>query len=74
MQIKGFTPLQQEIANLVWQFQTSDEIVNWFQSCDDEIKPVAHAVICMLKYEYIDSQPINDFTDAQEIINRVKEL
>ena len=74
IEIVGFSPLQQAIADMVWHLQTADEIIDWYNACRDEIKPIAHAVISMLRYEYLDQIPIEDFSQALEIINQVKEL
>lgn len=76
MEIKGFTPLQQAIADLVWSMETAEDIIDWYNACDDEIKPIAHSVITMLKYEYIDStiEKGVDLTVANNVINYIKEM
>jgi hypothetical protein len=36
--------------------------------------PIAHGVMSMMVYEQIDQHPIEDFSDAQEVIDYIKEL
>ena len=74
IRIEGFTPLQQAIADMVWALETEDDLLDWYRACADDIKPVAVAVMMMLKYEAIDQYPIEDFSEALAVIDRIKEL
>jgi hypothetical protein len=38
------------------------------------IVPIAHGVMSMMVYEQIDQTPIEDFSDAQEVIDYIREL
>lgn len=72
--IPNLSPLQQAIADMLWSLDTTEEIVEWFETLPENIVPVAHAVMSMIVYEQIDQTPIEDFSDALEVINRIKEL
>ena len=72
MQIHGLSPLQIEICDQLWRMQTSQEIVTWFDALPRSIKPTALAMIMMFNIEAIDENEITDFTEAQELIDRVK--
>jgi hypothetical protein len=72
--IPNLSPLQQAIADMLWSLDTTEEIVEWFETLPESIVPVAHAVMSMIVYEQIDQTPIEDFSDAQEVIDYIKEL
>jgi hypothetical protein len=72
--IPNLSPLQQAIADMLWKLDTTEEIVEWFNTLPENIVPIAHAVMNMIVYEQIDQTPIEDFSDALEVINRIKEL
>jgi len=74
IRIEGFTPLQQAIADMVWTLETEDELLDWYRDCADDIKPIAVSVMTMLKCEAIDQNPIEDFSESQEIIDRIQGL
>ena len=72
MQIHGLSPLQIEICDQLWKMQTSQEIVTWFDALPKSIKPTALAMIMMFNIEAIEEVGITDFTEANELIDRVK--
>ena len=72
MQIHGLSPLEIEICDRLWQMQTSEEIVAWFDALPRSIKPTALAMIMMINIQAIDENEITDFTEANELINRIQ--
>ena len=74
LSIPHLTPLQQAIADMLWSLDTTDEIVEWFNTLPANIVPIAHGVMSMMVYEQIDQAPIEDFSDAQEVIDYIREL
>lgn len=72
MQIHGLSPLQIEICDQLWRMQTSQEIVTWFDALPRSIKPTALAMIMMMNIQAIDEAEITDFTEANELINRIQ--
>jgi hypothetical protein len=74
LSIPNLTPLQQAIADMLWSLDTTDEIVEWFNTLPANIVPIAHGVMSMMVYEQIDQAPIEDFSDAQEVIDYIREL
>jgi hypothetical protein len=74
LSIPNLTPLQQAIADMLWSLDTEEEIVEWFDTLPQNIQPIAHAVLSMMVYEQIDQAPIEDFSDAQEVIDHIREL
>jgi hypothetical protein len=74
LSIPNLSPLQQAIADTLWSLNTPEEIVEWFNTLPKNIVPIAHGVMSMMVYEQIDQTPIEDFSDAQEVINYIREL
>ena len=74
LSIPNLTPLQQAIADMLWRLDTTEEIVEWFGTLPANIVPIAHSVMSMMVYEHIDQTPIEDFSDAQEVIDYIKEM
>jgi hypothetical protein len=74
LSIPNLTPLQQAIADMLWRLDTTEEIVEWFGTLPANIVPIAHSVMSMMVYEQIDQAPIEDFSDAQEVIDYIREL
>ena len=74
LSIPNLTPLQQAIADVLWRLDTPEEIVEWFGTLPANIVPIAHSVMSMMVYEQIDQTPIEDFSDAQEVIDYIREL
>jgi hypothetical protein len=74
LSIPNLTPLQQAIADMLWSLDTTEEIVDWIDTLPENIVPIARAVLTMMVYEQIDQTPIEDMSDALEIINRIKEM
>lgn len=72
--IPNLTPLQKAIADMLWSLDTEQEIVEWFDTLPRDIQPIAHVVLAMMVYEQIDQNPIEDMSQAQAIIDRIKEL
>ncbi len=74
LSIPNLTPLQQAIADMLWRLDTTEEIVEWFGTLPANIVPIAHSVMSMMVYEQIDQTPIEDFSDAQEVIDYIREM
>ena len=74
LQIQGLTTLQRAIADMLWSLDTEQEIVEWFGTLPANIRPIAHSVLSIMVYEQIDQTPIEDFSDAQEVIDYIREL
>lgn len=74
LSIPNLTPLQQALADMLWNLDTEQDIVEWFGTLPANIVPIAHSVMSMMVYEQIDQTPIEDFSDAQEVIDYIREL
>ena len=74
LSIPNLSPLQRAIADMLWSLNTPEEIVEWFNTLPKNIVPIAHGVMSMMVYEQIDQTPIEDFSDAQEVIDYIREL
>ena len=72
--IPNLSPMQRAIADMLWRLDSTEEIVEWFNTLPASIVPIAHAVMSMMLYEQIHQAPIEDFSDAQEVIDYIREL
>ena len=45
-----------------------------FDNLPPKIRPVAHGVLAIMVYEQIDQTPIEDMSEALEVIDRIREL
>lgn len=74
LSIPNLTPLQRALADMLWNLDTEQDIVEWFGTLPVNIRPIAHSVLSMMVYEQIDQTPIEDMSAAQEVIDRIREL
>ena len=74
MEISGFSPLQRELADRIWCMESMEEIVAWVQTLPRSVAVQAWIVIQMIILESLDSAPLDDLTEADEVIGYIKDL
>jgi hypothetical protein len=74
LQIPNLSPLQRAICDMLWSMDNKDDIVDWINTLPEDIVPVAHTMLNLMVYEIIDQNPIEDFSESQEIIDRIQGL
>jgi hypothetical protein len=74
MEIQGFSPLQQELADRIWCMESMEEIVDWVQTLPRSVAVQAWIVIQMVILESLDSFPLDDLTEASEVIDYIRSL
>jgi hypothetical protein len=75
--IPNLSPLQQELCNVIWSCDTSEQLIEWFNALPARIKPVAHAMINMVMFEVVDAEFDIDNVDmsaSQEILDHIQSL
>jgi hypothetical protein len=72
--LTGLTPLQRELCETIWNLESTDEIAEWFATLDPAVRPVAHVMLQMIMFEYFDSAPLEDLSQAQEVIQHIQSL
>jgi hypothetical protein len=54
--------------------ESTEEIAEWFATLDTTVRPVAHVMLQMIMFEYFDSAPLEDLSQAQEVIQHIQSL
>jgi len=72
IELTGLSPLQQELAERMWNMQSMDEIVAWVQTMPRSVALQAYVVMQMIIAAEIDRQAEDDLSAAQAIIDRIR--
>jgi len=72
IELTGLSPLQQELAQRMWQMDSMDEIVAWVQSMPRSVALQAYIVMQMIIAAEIDRQAEDDVSMAAALIERIR--
>jgi hypothetical protein len=72
IELSGLSPLQQELAERMWNMESMDEIVAWVQTMPRSVALQAYVVMQMIIAAEIDRQAEDDLSAAQAIIERIR--
>jgi len=72
IELTGLSPLQQELAERMWNMESMDEIVAWIQMMPRSVALQAYVVMQMIIAAEIDRQAEDDVSAAQAIIERIR--
>jgi hypothetical protein len=72
IELTGLSPLQQELAERMWNMESMDEIVAWVQMMPRSVALQAYVVMQMIIAAEIDRQAEDDLSAAQELIKRLQ--
>jgi hypothetical protein len=72
IELRGLSPLQQELAERMWAMESMDEIVAWVQMMPRSVALQAYIVMQMIIAAEIDRQAEDDVSAAQAIIERIR--
>jgi hypothetical protein len=72
IELRGLSPLQQELAERMWNMESMDEIVAWVQMMPRSVALQAYIVMQMIIAAEIDRQAEDDLSAAQAIIERIR--
>jgi hypothetical protein len=70
IKLDGITTRQLELLEIMWNIPTTDDLVTWITTLDDQDARDANTLSQVLIYEYLDQQLEKnpDFSDAQEVL------
>lgn len=76
IQIEGLTPLQKQIADLIWHCQSRDDVDTLIRSMpSEEYKKTAETMLEMIIWatidEALDGPGLEDYKAAKSVINRI---
>jgi hypothetical protein len=72
IELTGLSPLQQELAERMWNMESMDEIVAWVQTMPRSVALQAYIVMQMIIAAEIDRQAEDDLSAANAIIDRIR--
>jgi hypothetical protein len=72
IELTGLSPLQQELAERMWNMNSMDEIVAWIQTMPRSVALQAYVVMQMIIAAEIDRQAEDDLSVARDIIERIR--
>jgi hypothetical protein len=72
IELTGLSPLQQELAERMWNMNSMDEIVAWIQMMPRSVALQAYIVMQMIIAAEIDRQAEDDLSAANAIIDRIR--
>lgn len=71
IQIKGFSPLQRDLADRIWSIDTQQELTEFVAALPQSLKREAWVVISMILAAEFDDQP-EILPETLEILDRIK--
>jgi len=72
IRIDGLSPLQQELADRLWQMDDWEEICAWVAAMPRSVAQQAWVVIQMMLSAELDHMDLGDMEAAREVIDRVR--
>ena len=72
IQLEGLSPLQQELAERMWNMDSMEEIVAWIQMMPRSVAMQAYIVMQMMIASQIDLAAEDDVSMARDIIDRIR--
>lgn len=75
IKIEGLTQRQIELLDIMWSLDSNEDLINWTDTLDPDDCREVITLAELVKLEYIEEfLEIEDFTDALEIINQIKDI
>ena len=74
IEIPGLSPLQVDLANRIWDMESMEEVLEFFDSLPRNLKVEAYIVYQMILLAWMDEEPVGDCAEAQAVIDRVRNL
>lgn len=72
MEIEGFTPRQQELADRIWALESPEHLVEFFETLPRNLLHDAYVVYKMIIETTLDDWDWSDCSEAHEVIERVR--
>ena len=74
IEIPGLSPLQIELANKIWDMESMEQVLVFFDSLPRNLKIEAYVVYQMILWAWMDEEPVGDCAEAREVIERARNL
>lgn len=70
--IEGFSELQRKLADEIWEMDTKEQLLDWFEGLPQSLQHDAHVVLQMITLAVIDQNMTDDLSLAEQAIANVK--
>ncbi len=74
IEIPGLSPRQIDLANRIWNMDTTEEIMAFFDTLPHRARIDAYVVYSMILWAWQDEEPVGDCREAREVIDFIKNL
>lgn len=74
IEIHGLSKRQREIADMLWNLASTEQVREWFDSLDNETLFEAYIVHQMMLLEFLDNEPLESMEEAQNLIDRIRHI
>jgi hypothetical protein len=72
IELRGLSPLQQELAERMWNMESMEDIVAWVQIMPRSVALQAYVVMQLILLESLEQEVLADMTLAQQVIKSIK--
>jgi hypothetical protein len=72
IEIPGLSPRQIDLANRIWNMDTTEEIMAFFDTLPHRARIDAYVVYTMILWAWLDEEPITDMSQSQDFINYIR--
>jgi len=74
IEIPGLSPRQIDLANRIWNMDTTEEIMAFFDTLPQRARIDAYVVYGMILWAWQDQEPVGDCEEARQVIDHVRSL
>jgi hypothetical protein len=74
IEIPGLSPRQIDLANRIWNMDTTEEIMAFFDTLPQRARIDAYVVYSMILWAWQDQEPVGDCGEARAVIDHVRSL
>lgn len=74
IEIHGLSERQREIADMLWNLASTEQLREWFDSLDHETLFEAYLVHQMMLLAFLDQEPLGGMKEARAVIRHIQSL
>jgi hypothetical protein len=74
IEIHGLNQRQREIADMLWNLASTEQVREWFDSLDTETLFEAYIVHQMMLLAFLDQEPLGRMKEARAVIRHIQSL
>jgi regulator of sigma D len=74
IEIPGLSARQIDLANRIWNMDTTEEIMAFFDTLPQRARIDAYVVYSMILWAWQDQEPVGDCQQARAVIDHVRSL